>query len=100
MIYITQLIFIKEGKEQAFLEFESSAIPLMEKYNGKILYRIRPGDESFVNKTSKTPYEIHFISFETEDDLNQFLLDEDRQKIMHLKEESIESTILVKGVRM
>jgi len=27
MIYLTQLIFIKPGKEKQFLEFESFAIP-------------------------------------------------------------------------
>jgi hypothetical protein len=100
MIYVTQLIFVKKGKEEVFLEFESFALPLMEKYNGKILYRIRPNAESFVNGTSKTPYEIHFISFENEDDLSSYLRDDNRQKMLHFKEESIESTILVKGVRM
>jgi hypothetical protein len=30
MIYITQLIFVKEGKEATFLEFEDDAIPLMK----------------------------------------------------------------------
>jgi hypothetical protein len=49
MIYITQLIFVKEGKEEIFLEFENYAIPLMEKYNGKIIYRLRPSKENFIN---------------------------------------------------
>ena len=100
MIYITQWIFIKKGKEKGFLECESLDIPIMEKYNGKIIYRIRPTEDSFVNKTIKKPYEIYFISFEAEDDLNRFLQDEDRNQLIHLKEESIESTILVKGVKM
>ena len=29
MIYLTQLIFVKKGKEEVFHEFENFAIPLM-----------------------------------------------------------------------
>ena len=42
MIYITQLIYIKQGQEEVFDEFESIAIPIISKYNGKLLFRIRP----------------------------------------------------------
>jgi len=42
MIYITQLIYIHKGQEHAFHQFEDIAIPLIEKYNGKLLLRLRP----------------------------------------------------------
>lgn len=101
MIYITQLIFIKPGKEEIFLEFEKFAIPLLEKYNGKVLYRIRPDKANFIdNDKTKVPYEIHFISFESEGDLTGFLKDDERSKFIHLKEESVESVLLVKGRKM
>ncbi|HNP19368.1 MAG TPA: DUF1330 domain-containing protein [Fulvivirga sp.] len=100
MIYITQLIFVKKGKESTFLEFENFAIPLMEKYNGKMIYRIRPEREAYVSATEKLPYEIHFISFESEDDLKNFMEDDSRLNYIHLKEESISSTFLVKGMKM
>ena len=100
MIYITQLIFVKEGKEDVFHEFESFAIPLMEKYNGRIIYRIRPNADSFVSASQELPYEIHFLSFDSENDLSDFLKDEDRKKLIHLKEASIHSTFLVKGMEM
>jgi uncharacterized protein (DUF1330 family) len=97
MIYITQLIFIKEGKEKAFLEFEDFAIPLMEKYGGRMIYRLRPGKDSYVSASEEQPYEIHFISFHSDADLNAFMNDKSRLSFIHLKEESIQSTILVKG---
>ena len=100
MIYITQVIFIKEGKEEAFQEFESFAIPLMEKYGGKMIYRIRPNAESIISDSQEVPYEIHFISFESETALNNFLSNEGRKKLIHLKEYAIKSTIVVKGVEM
>ncbi|MCB0524729.1 MAG: DUF1330 domain-containing protein [Saprospiraceae bacterium] len=95
MINIAQLIFLQEGKEKEFLEFESIAIPLMEKYRGKMLYRIRPPENSFITAEAERPYEIHIISFESEQDLSAFMQDEVRLNFLHLKEESVSSSILI-----
>lgn len=97
MIYLTQLIFLHPNKEEAFNEFESFAIPLMEKYGGRMIYRIRPQDDAFVSADEELPYEIHYLSFESDDHLENFLKDDERLKFMHLKEESIRSTFLVIG---
>ena len=97
MIYITQLIFIKAGQTAIFHEFEDFAIPLMEQYNGQIIYRIRPEKASFVTASEELPYEIHFLSFDSEEDLQRFMQDEKRKKFLHLKEDSVKSIFLVKG---
>ena len=100
MIYVTQLIFVKEGKEEMFLEFERQAIPVMEKYNGKMLYRLRPAREDFIDLEGESPYEIHFISFDTDRDLDAFLKDDSRLKYVHLKDESVKSILLIIGEKM
>ncbi|MCB0667591.1 MAG: DUF1330 domain-containing protein [Saprospiraceae bacterium] len=101
MIYITQFIFIKAGKEKTFLEFENFAMPQMEKYNGRVIYRVRPDKENFIdNHHSELPYEIHFISFDSEQDLKNFMNDDERLKFIHLKEESVKSVLLVKGEKL
>jgi uncharacterized protein (DUF1330 family) len=100
MIYITQLVFVKEGKEETFLEFENHALPLMEKYNGRLMYRLRPSKESFIAEQKELPYEIHIISFDSEADLDNFMNDKSRLDYIHLKNESIKSTLLIKGERM
>ncbi|MEM7369080.1 MAG: DUF1330 domain-containing protein [Bacteroidota bacterium] len=100
MIYITQLIFVKAGKEEAFLEFESHALPLMAEHGGTLLYRLRPDEHSFVHATGELPYEIHVIAFESQEALDRFLQDDRRQAFLPLKESSISSTLLVKGQRM
>ena len=41
-LYFTQLIYIKEGQEATFHQFEDVAIPLISKYNGQLLLRVRP----------------------------------------------------------
>ncbi len=100
MIYITQLIYIKEGEVAAFLEFENHAIPLMSEYGGQLLLRIRPTDDTFIEIKGKKPYEIHFLTFPSEERLAAFLKDDRRQSLVHLKEQSIESVLLVKGQKM
>jgi len=42
MIYITQLIYLRDGEEATFNEFEKVAMPLISKYNGQLLLRYRP----------------------------------------------------------
>lgn len=100
MLYITQLIYLKEGQEKIFDEFESVAIPLITKYNGKLLLRVRPGDKAFIENSIDKPYEIHFVEFETEQDFGNFMKDEERKKFLHLKEQSIKASMLYIGAKL
>ena len=97
MIYLTLLIFIQEGKEEIFNEFETLALALLDDHNGKLLYRIRPIEESIISNAEEIPHEIHFLSFTSEEDFMNYGKDERRLNFMHLKEKSIRSTFLVKG---
>lgn len=100
MLYITQLIYIKPGQESAFHQFEDVAIPLIAKYNGTLLLRIRPDKQTIIASNTKHPYEIHVVEFTAEQDLQDFMKDEERKKFLHLKEQSIESVVLIKGDKM
>lgn len=96
-ILITQLIYIASGQETVFDEFESVAIPVISKYNGRLLLRVRPTPDNFIEQQIEQPYEIHLAEFATEEDYENFKLDEERQKFLHLKERSIRSVMLIKG---
>jgi uncharacterized protein (DUF1330 family) len=100
MIYITQLIYIKEGQEKVFDQFEAIAIPTISKYNGRLLLCVRPTENSFVEINIEPPYEIHLVEFDTENDFQNFLQDEERKRFLHLKEQSIEAVWLIKGVKI
>jgi hypothetical protein len=100
MIYITQLIYLSEGQEKVFEEFESIAIPIISKYNGNLLLRIRPEENSIISGTLEKPYEIHFISFDSTIDFEKFSLDEERKKILHLKNQAIQESLLIVGEKM
>ena len=100
MINITQLIYLKPGQEEVFNEFENVAIPIIYKYNGKLLLRVRPSSDQFIESTIDHPYEIHLVEFKSEIDFNNFLKDEERKNFIHLKEQSIREAILFKGERV
>ncbi len=97
MIYITQLIYLNEGQEAVFNEFESVAIPIISKYNGKLELRIRPTKETIIETSIERPYEIHLVSFQTETDFEQFKLDPERKNYLHLKQQSVRVSTLIKG---
>ena len=95
MIYLTQLIYIKPGQESVFDEFEKIAIPIVNKYNGKMLLRTRI--ENVIDSSIGQPYEIHLVAFESEDDFQNFLKDDERARVMHLKDQSVDKVVLYKG---
>lgn len=100
MIYITQFVFIKEGQEKTFEAFETVAMPLISKYKGTLLLRLRPEGEAFIETNIERPYEVHLVSFPSEEDFQRFMRDEERKNFLHLKEQSIKTSILIKGERI
>lgn len=97
MIYLTQLIYIKPGCEAIFHQFEDIAIPLISKYNGKLLLRYRPDEAGIVETNYGQPYEIHLVSFESQEDFENFKNNPERQSYLHLKEQSVERIVLIQG---
>ena len=97
MIFITQLIYVLEGQEEIFHQFEDIAIPTILKYNGQLLLRVRPDDKNYIENNIEKPYEIHLVEFASEEDFENFKHDEERKKFLHLKEQSIKSVLLIKG---
>jgi uncharacterized protein (DUF1330 family) len=100
MIFLTQLIYIKEGQEEVFHQFEDIAIPAISKYNGRLLLRVRPSNDSFVENNIDKPYEIHIVEFDAEQDFINFSQDDERKKFLHLKEQSVKSVWLIKGMKL
>lgn len=101
MLFITQLIYLKPGQEAIFDEFEAVAIPSIARYNGRMLFRLRPGSAAdFIESQIEQPYEIHMAEFESELDFQNFMQDETRKQFLHLKEQSIQSVVMIRGVKL
>ena len=97
MIYITQLIYIHEHQEKTLDEFEAHAIPIIQKHNGLLLFRLRPEQGSIIEANEEVPFEIHVVTFPNESDFNRFMMDEERRRYLHLKERAIRKVTLIKG---
>ncbi len=100
MIYITAFLFVKKGKEAVFKTYESLVLPILNTYNGTLIYRMRPTQENFVTFEDDLPYEVHFISFNSDEDFMSFINDEERKRFNNLKEDSIRSTFITKGKKI
>ena len=97
MIYLTQLIYLSEGHEAAFDQFEDAVLRLLPKYRGELLLRLRPGQASKIDGSSEAPYEIHVVRFESDNDLLRYSNDEERKRLLPLKEQSVRTSLLIKG---
>lgn len=102
MIYITVLIYLNEGKENVFQEFENLALSMLSDYNGMLLMRLRPNESSIVSfeGEKERPYEVHFLSFDSEQGFQAYINDSRRKEFLHLKEESIHTILMVKGEKV
>ncbi len=97
MVYVTQLVHVHPGKESVFEEFEAVAIPSIAKHGGELLLRLRPSPASVVAGSIEVPYEIHLVRFPSDEAFARFAADEERRRFLHLKEESVRSSLLVRG---
>jgi hypothetical protein len=97
MLYYTQIIYIRAGKEDVFNQFEDHVLPLLERHNGKLLYRVRPTRECVVESNLDYPYEIHVVSFQSRQDFEAYRDDKERMQYVPLKELSIEKALLIEG---
>ncbi len=99
-LYITLLIFIKEGKEETFLTYEEKVLPILPKYNGQLLYRIRPDKTHFIHSQDEYPYEIHLVSFHSKEDFENYKQDKERISYAHLFQASVSNVLLLEGHKL
>ncbi|MDP9046732.1 MAG: DUF1330 domain-containing protein [Bacteroidota bacterium] len=97
MIYYTQLIFIKPGREHEFHAFEENVLPLLKRHNGELVYRIRPDNRAFVESSRELPYEIHLVTFVSKGDFEDYKNDPQRLEFIEMKSRSVEKIILIEG---
>ena len=100
MIYYTQLIFIKPGREQEFHAFEEKVLPLLKEHNGDLVYRIRPDKSAFIESSSELPYEIHLVTFGSKADFERYKNNPKRLDFIEIKNDSVEKIILIEGLAL
>ena len=96
-IYYTQLIYLKEGKEEVFHRFEDHVLPLLGKHHGELVLRWRKAAQGVIGSSADTPYEVHLVSFRSKEDFISYANDDERRAYLSLREESIEKVLLIEG---
>ena len=89
MLHVTQLIYVRPGGEPAFEEFESIVLPLLAKYRGELVLRLRLRPDNQIGGSAVTPYELHIVRFESAADLDAYSNDPERQRWLHLKDQAV-----------
>jgi uncharacterized protein (DUF1330 family) len=97
MVYYTQLVYLKPGQADLFHQFEKGVLSLLEKHNGRMLVRWRRTDQGVIESAIGHPDEIHLLSFTSAEDFRNYVDDEMRMSVLHLKEASVERTLLIQG---
>jgi hypothetical protein len=97
MVYLTQIVYVRPGEEGTFLQFEEIVLPLLAKYEGELLLRLRPTADSVVEAAIEVPYELHFLRFASEERLAQYGRDPERQRVLDLKDRSVRASLVVQG---
>jgi uncharacterized protein (DUF1330 family) len=97
MIYVTQLIHVRETNSNTFAEFDATLSALIQRHRGMFLFRLRPDPLDLIASTIGIPYEVQLLRFETEDAFERFMHDEERKNLVLSKEHAIRSVILIKG---
>jgi hypothetical protein len=100
MIYYTQLIFVKQGREQEFHAFEEKVLPLLAGHNGELVYRVRPDKSAFVESSRELPYEIHLVTFNSKADFAGYGADPKRLGFIEMKNNWVEKIILIGGMAL
>jgi uncharacterized protein (DUF1330 family) len=97
MIVLTQLIYLHDGCEQTFQEFEAIVLPLLASHGCELMLRLRPDPASYIAGSCERPYELHLVRFPDDDALSRYANDDARRAFLHLKEASVRSTLVVAG---
>jgi hypothetical protein len=97
MIYLTQLVYVRPGHEAEFERFEEIALARLPIYSGDLVLRLRTDEKCKIGGTAELPYEVHLVRFDSEEGLSRYSQDEERQRWLHLKQQSVRATLLIKG---
>ena len=101
MLYLTVLLYIHEGQEAAFAEYEARVRPIMARYGGKMLYRTNPEADSAAAPDQELPYEMHLLSFPDHDAFMAYRQDPERTELAPLQGRIIKRAVVMRndGVR-
>ncbi|GEO02776.1 hypothetical protein AAE02nite_04400 [Adhaeribacter aerolatus] len=94
-VYYTLLVYIREGQESIYQDYENKVLPLLPKYKGKLELRLKNSITS-----PNHPDEIHVVSFPTIADFEAYRNDPKRLSLARLFEASVAKAVLIQGIKV
>ncbi len=96
MIEIIVLLEVKN--EDSFKEFESRAITIMQKYNGRLISAFKPNESE---STLANIFEVHYLEFPDLDAFNHYKSDPEHNELKALRNHAISKTsVIVSGEKV
>ncbi len=62
-----------------------------------MVLRLKVDESNAIESSGALPNEIHFVEFESEESFKSYSTDEERLKYIHLKEQSVSSSLNILG---
>ncbi|HFU75748.1 MAG TPA: DUF1330 domain-containing protein [Arcobacter sp.] len=94
VIYIIVELEIREP--QSFVSFETKAVSIMKKYNGRLVMAFEP-DRQY--SSSINANEVHVLQFDSLLDFKNYRNDEELKGLVALRKKAIaNTTVLVQGI--
>jgi uncharacterized protein (DUF1330 family) len=94
-LYLTVLLYLKQGKYDQFYEYEQRVKPIIESYGGQFEKVIKP---TGVIGDLPLPDEIHLLSFPSETHFQSYRADPKLPEIAQMRAEAVEKTVIISGV--
>jgi uncharacterized protein (DUF1330 family) len=91
MLYITVMLYGKQGIKGEFREYETKALNIFKNYGGEIITAYAPLNDG---SQEETPDEIQILKIENKAELEKFMNDPDRIKIADERNAVIRKTEL------
>jgi uncharacterized protein (DUF1330 family) len=94
-LYLTVLLYLKDGKQDQFYEYERKVKPIIESYGGQFEKVIKPTQ---ILGDMPMPDEIHLLSFPSEESFQSYRADPNLPEIAQLRAGAVEKTIIISGI--
>ena len=85
-ITLCVLLWVKEGQEELFEDYENKALEIALRHGGKTISRVRRSE------SSDAPYEVQILQFPNDSALKDFMEDPARNALSDDREKAIAKT--------
>ena len=92
--YLTVLLYLHENQGEQFHDYEQRIKPILESYGGRFEKVIK---STQIWGSFPQPDEIHWLSFPSETDFQQYQADPRLAQLAPLRNASVQKTIVISG---